>query len=252
MRDSDVEVRFVLEDDLPSLVRDGTGERCFERMIERGASVKDAIERLGIPHTEVLAIAVNGVFVGFDRGVQAGDAVEVFSQSSARAPDPVRLGPSFAGWVPRFVLDVHLGTLARRLRLLGFDSVYQRDLDDPELARIASTEDRALLTRDRGLLKRNEVRRGHLVRSTVPASQLLEVIGRFSLVPRFAPFVRCIRCNGMIEPTSRGAVADRLAPGVLEDFEEFFACSRCGQPYWRGSHYDKLVALVDGLRGAAT
>lgn len=259
MKDGFIRVTFSLEDDLASLVRarGGRGVEAarrdppdrVERAIEPTASVKDAIERLGIPHTEVLAIAVNGAFVGFERGLAEGDHVRVFSQSSS-VPREARLGPSYEGWEPRFVLDVHLGTLARRLRLLGFDAVYERHLGDPELSRIARAEDRALLTRDRGLLKRNEVERGHLVRSTAPKTQLEDVIARFDLRARFSPFSRCIRCNAPIEPTPKAAVADRLSPGVLRDFDEFLRCSGCGQPYWRGSHYERLVALVDGLRRA--
>lgn len=277
MKGASIVVRFWLEGDLASLVRPPASSRArarlegaapaahgprdegvstlraegrpIERALEPTASVKDAIERLGIPHTEVLGIEVNGRFVGFGRRLAAGDEVRVFSQSAV-VPRGARLGPSYEGWEPRFVLDVHLGTLARRLRLLGFDSVYDRRLGDPELARLAHSEDRALLTRDRGLLERNEVERGHLVRSTVPRLQLQEGLTRFDLRARFAPFTRCIRCNAPIEPTESAAVADRLAPGVLRDFDELFRCSGCGQPYWRGSHYERLVALVESLRGA--
>ncbi len=249
MRPAYVPLVLQLDDDLASLVR--PPRHVVEHAVEPTASVKDAIERLGIPHTEVLAIEVNGAPAGFEQGVRAGDVVRVTGHEGGRAvPEAWRLGPSFDGWEPRFVADVHLGTLARRLRLLGFDCVYDPRLHDPELARIASADDRAVLTRDRGLLKRNEVRRGRLVRSPSPRVQLEEVLVRFALRGRFRPFTRCIRCNAAIAAVPKHDVAHRLAPGVLRDFDAIFACTGCGQAYWRGSHYDKLRALVEELDAA--
>src|SRR5690606_12960827 len=127
-----IRITFALEGDLPSLVRPVAVR--FERAIEPTASVKDAIERLGIPHTEVGAIELDGSFVGFDRGVTAGSLVRVWPTGAPGIPSEAQLGPPHDGWAPRFMLDVHLGTLARRLRLLGFDATYDRHLDDPALA----------------------------------------------------------------------------------------------------------------------
>jgi uncharacterized protein len=99
----------------------------------------------------------------------------------------------------RFVLDVHLGRLAELLRLVGFDTPYANNLDDEDLAALAVSGPRWLLTRDRGLLMRRESTHGYLVRATDPRRQLAEVARRFALADVLAPFTRCARCNGLLE-----------------------------------------------------
>jgi hypothetical protein len=99
----------------------------------------------------------------------------------------------------RFVLDTHLGRLAAHLRMLGFDSLYRDDCPDEELARISATEQRILLSRDRGLLRRSIVTRGYLVRAAHPREQLIEVCWRYNLSGFIAPFRRCLDCNTLLQ-----------------------------------------------------
>ncbi len=147
------------------------------------------------------------------------------------------------------MLDGHLGRLARYLRMLGFDSHYDRNAADDELARLSADEGRILLTRDRGLLKRSLVRLGYLVRDDDPRRQLLEVVGRYGLAGTARPFSRCVRCNGDIEPVDRSDVAERLAgePRTLRYFEKFGRCAGCGSIYWPGSHFDRMSRLVEEI-----
>jgi uncharacterized protein with PIN domain len=149
---------------------------------------------------------------------------------------------------PRFVLDVHLGRLARYLRLLGFDAVWQSERADEELVRVSRHEDRILLTRDRGILKRAAVAHGYLVRETVPRGQIDEVLSRFGLTGPFTTFGRCLVCNGRLEDVDKSDVLDLLPPRTRRDYAEFRRCSACGRVYWKGSHYDRLQAQVVDIR----
>ena len=152
----------------------------------------------------------------------------------------------------RFVLDGHLGTLARYLRILGFDTLYRNDFDDAELAHISHDEKRVLLTRDVGLLKRSLVTRGLFLRATDPRHQLVEVVSRLDLYRAIRPFRRCARCNALVRPVARKSLEGRVKPAVLGRFRRFHQCSGCGQIYWPGSHYDRMLAMIDALRATAT
>jgi uncharacterized protein with PIN domain len=210
-------------------------------------AVKDSIEALGVPHTEVEVILVNGVSVGFDYQLKDGDRVSVYPVFESLDVTPLlRLRPEPLR-VTRFVLDAHLGKLAAYLRLLGFDSLYRNDYDDYELARISAEERRILLTRDRGLLKRSQVTHGYCVRSTDSRKQVREVLRRFDLFTALAPFTRCLRCNGLLEPVSKEEVFDSLKQETRKYFEEFFRCKECGQVYWKGSHWERMQMFVKEL-----
>lgn len=234
-------VRFYAE--LADLAGDGEVEAPFGEP----RSVKDLVESLGVPHPEIALVLVDDEPVGFDHLLSGGERVAVFPPfhgidlAGVRtvAPPPVE---------PRFVLDVHLGTLTRRLRLLGFDSWYRTDADDDELATVAVDDRRILLTRDRGLLMRRVVSHGYCPRSDDPELQALEVIRRFDLVSRMAPLTRCVNCNGELAPVDKADVLDLLPPRTRVEFDEFARCGRCGQVYWPGSHVD----AVDGFLARAT
>lgn len=209
-------------------------------------SVKDLVESVGVPHPEIALILVDGRPVGFHRLVAGGERVAVFppfrqldlAGVETVAPPPVE---------PRFVLDVHLGTLTRRLRTLGFDCWYRTDADDAELARVAVTEERILLTRDRGLLMRSEIAHGYCPRNDDPELQLLEVVDRYRLAPRAAPFSRCVRCNGVLQPTTPEAVRGEVPPRILSEHGTFTRCAGCDQVFWPGSHRRAMGTWVDGL-----
>jgi uncharacterized protein with PIN domain len=170
------------------------------------------------------------------------EAFDIQAVSRVR-PEPLR--------VSRFVLDVHLGKLARRLRLLGFDALYRNDYADAELARVAGVERRILLTRDRALLKRAMVTHGLFVRATDPRRQIEEVLDRLDLYRAIQPFQRCVRCNGRLAAVTRRQVWDRLPPRTRLYVEAFWACGTCGQLYWEGSHFPALRRFVESLQARA-
>jgi uncharacterized protein with PIN domain/sulfur carrier protein ThiS len=206
-------------------------------------SVKHLIEAVGVPHTEVSAVRVNGNPVSFDYLVMDEDRVEILAfHSTALDVDEQNQGE------PRFVLDNHLGKLASYLRMLGFDCLYQNNYQDEELAQIALSESRILLTRDHRLLMRKSIQQGYWLRSQLPHEQLKEVVSRFNLYDKIKPFRRCMRCNRLLEPISKEAILHRLQPLTKKYFDEFCICPNCNQIYWQGSHYSKMRKLIEGIR----
>lgn len=216
----------------------------FAHSFEGRASIKDMIESLGAPHTEVDLILVNGAPVDFSYIVQDGDRISVYPVFESFDILPVeRLRPRPLRET-RFVLDTHLGKLANYLRLLGFDALYHNDYPDEELARLSSEDRRILLTKDRGLLKRKLVTHGYCVRAPDPKKQLKEVLERFDLFGAARPFSRCVHCNGLLEPVDKQAVEDRLLPDTRQYYDDFYRCTVCDQVYWPGSHYDAMQSFV--------
>jgi uncharacterized protein with PIN domain len=207
-------------------------------------SVKDVIESLGVPHTEVAFLFANDRAVDFAYLVHDGDKIDAFPETQRPAlPSATRmeLRPPPA---ERFVLDTHLGRLASYLRMLGFDTLYSNMYRDDELACISATENRILLTRDIGLLKRTIVTHGYFVRATNPREQIVEVLRRFHLFERVNLFSRCIRCNGTLYAVPKEKILHRLEPLTRSLYQEFQQCQQCGQIYWQGSHYHKMQQLI--------
>jgi uncharacterized protein len=213
-------------------------------------SVKDAIEGLGVPHTEVDLVLVNGEPVTFDHRLAGGDRISVYpvferldiSGVTRVRPEPLR--------DLRFVADGHLGKLCRYLRLVGFDTVGDPWCTDEELAEISVTQRRVLLTRDRGLLKRRAVTHGLFVRDDDADVQLVDVVQRLQLGGRLRPFSRCMACNGLLEDVDKATVAGRLAEGTRRTVERFRECPECRRVYWEGAHLPRLQALVERARTA--
>ena len=177
------------------------------------------VESLGVPRTEIGELRMHG------------DVIEVLP-----VPRPQRVARA------RFVLDVHLGALARRMRLLGLDTAYRNDATDPELVAQAIAEQRILLTQDRGLLRRRALPAGGYVHGSRPDDQLADVLDRYA--PPLAPWSRCPACNGRLAAVPKQAVEHRLEPGTRRSYEQFSACPACDRVYWRGAHAGRLDAIV--------
>ncbi len=244
MRNNYAYFRFygLLNDFLPTSRK----QQGFRYLVRGNPAIKDTIEALGIPHPEVELILANGRAVDFSYSLQDGDRFSVYPHFTS-----LPLGSMQILRLPlpssRFVLDVHLGKLATYLRLLGFDTWYRYDCDDPELAAISNSEQRILLTRDRGLLKRSIVTYGYWVRAIEPIQQSREVLQRFALWAKIQPFRRCLRCNGDLVSVELDEVSARLPAKTRQYYDEFFLCQKCQQVYWKGSHYSDLQQLVEKL-----
>jgi uncharacterized protein len=211
--------------------------------------VKDLVEGLGVPHTEVDLILVNGLSVDFGYRVDDGDRVSVYRVFEALDISAVTLVRPRPLREIRFSADVQLGRLAAYLRLVGFDTLYRNDWDDSVLAAIAAQEGRVLLTRDRGLLMRAVVTHGHLVRETHPRAQLAEVLERFDLWRSLLPLTRCSVCNSLVERVAKQEVAEALPARTAQHYEDFWRCVGCGRLYWRGAHYRSLCSLFSSSNG---
>jgi uncharacterized protein len=203
------------------------------------SSLGHVVESLGVPLPEVGDLAVNGRPAAPSVRLGGGDVADI---GAVRRPQPL---PS-----ARFLLDVHLGTLARRLRLLGVDAAYGNDLDDDTLIARANAGQRVLLTQDRGLLRRRKLWRGAYVRGARPDEQLADVLDRFA--PPLAPWTRCTACNGQLSPVGKADVEQLLPPGTRRTYHSFARCAACGRIYWRGAHSKRLEPIVESaLRAAA-
>jgi uncharacterized protein len=192
------------------------------------------VESVGVPLTEAGRLLVDGRQVAASHIPRAGEHVEVYG---VERPQQVPGAPL------RFLLDVHLGTLARRLRLLGVDAAYENeDIGDPALATLSAQERRVLLSRDRGLLRRREIWAGAYVYSDRPEDQLRDVLERFP--PALAPWTRCTACNGRLTDADKDSVQDQLEQGTQRTYDVFAQCTACERVYWRGAHHARLEAIV--------
>lgn len=243
-----VSIRFYAE--LCDLVEEPSGR--LEPLVGSRRSVKDLIEACGVPHTEVDLVLVDGKSVPFSHPITGGERIAVYPVFEAFdvapvtevRPDPLR--------ETKFVLDVHLGRLARYLRLLGFDTDYEPDRDDDRLVTVSVDEGRILLTRDRELLQRASISHGAFVRATDPIRQLREVVQRFHLSRSIAPFSRCMVCNGELEPVDADLVSDQVPPMTRRHVDEYRRCRSCGRVFWRGAHHEGLMGLIDAATSSPT
>jgi uncharacterized protein len=200
-------------------------------------SVKHLIESLGVPHTEIGRVLVNGKSVDLSFLLKDGDYVDIYPPSHENIRRRINSDV-------HFVADNHLGQLAVYLRMLGFDTLYRNDYEDDELAHISSQENRTLLTRDRHLLMRNLVQQGYWVRHKIPRQQLVEVLRRFDLCHQIISFKRCMRCNGLLQPVGKEEILHRLLPLTKKYYEEFHICPDCQRVYWQGSHYTRMMEFI--------
>ena len=242
--------RFVFYPDLPFfLARDSTLATTFSPRVpaqrdlhfETGQTIKHLVESLGVPHTEIGIVRVNGREANLNQPARDQDSIEIFAAAGC---------PPSAGeedFRIRFILDNHLGRLAAELRMMGFDSLYRNDYQDEELARISAEQDRILLTRDRRLLMRRVVRCGYCPRSLDSQQQLVEVVQRFDLCQHITPFKRCLRCNGPLRQVNKEEVLDRLEPLTRQYYHEFHICETCGQIYWKGSHHERMLQRLSSV-----
>jgi hypothetical protein len=231
---------FCFSEELGDFLSPERRKRSFMHAFRGTPLVKDQIEALGVPHTEVDLVLVDGESVGFTHRLRGGERVAVYpvferldvAGLTRLRPEPLR--------EPRFVLDVHLGRLAAYLRLLGFDCVYYNDLRDEEIVRIARAERRIVLSRDVGLLKNGLVERGAYLHHTDPMRQVREVLDRFDLERLVRPYTRCARCNAAVVRLEPAAAKARVPPRVAAAFDDFSHCPACDQVFWPGTHCERL------------
>jgi uncharacterized protein with PIN domain len=236
---SALEIQVEFAPELALFVPQGRRSGASPAATDGVSTLGHVVESLGVPLTEVGTLVVDGREVPVSHIPAAGESVEV---RAVERPQRVPGAPL------RFLLDVHLGTLARRLRLLGVDTAYEStDIGDPALAARSAAERRVMLSRDRGLLRRRELWAGAFVYSTRPEEQLRDVLDRFR--PELRPWTRCTACNGLLRQATKEEVADQLEGGTQRSYDVFAQCRECGRAYWKGAHHDQLEAIVERALG---
>lgn len=221
-----------------------TGNKAIEHTLKRRASIKDVVESLGVPHTEIDKIETNDTEVSFSYIVQHSDHINIFPPiPPVDVFTPTLLRP-YALEDIRFTVDTNVGKLASLLRMAGFDTSYKNLIEDKELADISHNEKRILLTRDRKLLNRKNIVYGHLIRECNPLQQLKEVLLLYGLKDRANPFSRCMRCNGLLESVSKDNIIHRLKPLTKKYYNTFQRCTQCEKLYWAGSHRKKMENML--------
>ena len=232
-----------LNDFLPS----GKKKVLFTYLFKQNPSVKDAIEALGVPHVEVDMILVNNISVDFCYILTDGDRVSVYpvfetldiSSVTHLAGRPLR--------ETKFICDVHLGKLAKYLRLCGFDTLYYTELKDSDIVRLSVEEKRIIITRNRILLKNKDITHGYWIRSGSPEEQLKQVLSHFDLKRKLRTFSRCMECNAPLQDIEKKEIIDRLLPETRRYYRKFKLCNNCNRIYWNGSHFMKMREHIKKL-----
>lgn len=235
---------FRFYEELNDFLPEGRCKVSFNQSFDGTPSVKDTIRAIGVPHGAIDLILVNGLSVDFNYRLKGGERVAVYpvferldiSPTTKLRAEPLRR--------TRFILDVHLGKLARYLRMLGFDTAYSQDWSDDEIIQLSLEQRRIILTRDIGILKQNRVSHGHWIRHHQPLDQLEEVLDALDLYRQLRPFTRCMECNEFINTVSKDEMRNLAAPEIFDRFDEFWQCEGCRKVYWQGSHYGRMLEQI--------
>jgi len=242
-----VSANFRFYEELNDFLAPERRRRDFTCDCARAATTKHMIEALGVPHTEVELVLVNGESSGFDRILADGDRVAVYPKFEALDVTSLLRVRERPLRVTRFVADAHLGGLARMLRMCGFDTLYDNAFADGEIAAIAARDGRIVLTRDRDLLKRREITHGCYVRAIKSALQLHEIFARLDLAGSARPFSLCLDCNAPLHGIDKALVVAALPPLVRATYDRFSTCDVCHRVFWEGSHWRRMQAILADL-----
>jgi len=245
-----VTATFRFYEELNDFLAPARRSRAFDCACAQAATTKHMIEALGVPHTEVELVLVNGESVGFDRKLEDGDRVAVYPKFETFDVSPLLHVRACPLRTTRFVADAHLGGLARLLRMAGFDTLYDNHFRDGEIVALAAHDGRIVLTRDRELLKRRDVTHGCYVHALKPAQQLREIINRLDLARSARPFTLCLHCNAPVRAIDRALVQHGLPPSVRALHTHFSTCGMCHRVFWEGSHWRHMRALLDAAMPA--
>ncbi|MFN8671837.1 MAG: Mut7-C RNAse domain-containing protein [Candidatus Sericytochromatia bacterium] len=210
-------------------------------------SVKDAIESLGIPHTEIGLIKLNDISIGFNYKLNDKDSFHIYPVNySQEAKDNNLLRPKIKEY--KFMVDANIGKMSKYLRMMGFDTYYDLSIDDKEIVEIAEEQERIILTRDIGMLKRKIATHGYFIKSTDINEQVLEVIQRFELKDKINEFSICLECNTKVIRVNKEKVKDNVPERIFFDYEDFYECVKCKKFFWKGSHYDKMINDIKNFK----
>lgn len=235
-----------LKDFLPEKFKNGIEHNFVDR-----TTVKDLIESFNVPHTEVDVILVNGKSVNFSYLIDNGDVIKVYPPESKLQLKNLKRLYKQPKWQPKFICDVHLGSLAKNLRKLGLDVLYNNSFSDDEILGISNCERRVILTKDVGLLKRKDATLGYFVRNNDPEKQTLEILKIYPVKKYINPFSRCLECGNKLKRISREKVKSKLPDHCFELKMKFYYCPDCNKIYWQGSHFERMTGQINKFLKAA-
>src|SRR5438067_481118 len=242
--------RFRFYEELNDFLAPDRYKREFQTPFARAATVKNAIEALGVPHTEVELILVNGRSVDFAHRLCDGDRVAVYPKFEALDIAPLlRVRPQPLR-ITRFIADAHLGGLARFLRMAGFDTLYDNRCSDGDILSLAQSQGRIILTRDRALLMCRDVTHGCYVHALEPRAQFRELAERLQLASSVRPFTLCLHCNLPLAAIDAAEASNRVPPAIAGSYDRFRVCPGCQRIYWEGSHWKRMRAFLGEMLGA--
>ncbi|WP_372640771.1 Mut7-C RNAse domain-containing protein [Ancylomarina sp.] len=222
-------------------------QKAFVHAFKTPITVRETIESLGVPLSEVDMILVNGTSADFEHKLSECDYISVYPVFETLDVSVITKVRKTALRTTLFVVDTHLGKLAKYLRMLGFDTLYRSDIGDDEIIAVAKKEKRIILTRDKSLLRSKEISHGYFVRSTEKHEQLREVVDKFDLRSQFKSFTRCITCNTSLVKTDKEEIRNRVEEDIFRIFNAFFYCKQCDKLYWKGSHFKRMETYIRDL-----
>ena len=224
----------------------------FYATLKGKRSIKDMIEALGVPHTEVDLILVNGVSVGFNTILQDNDRISVYPVfESFNITDTTRLRK-----IPlrrnTFIADINLGNIVKYMRVLGLDVYYDSLLSSHEIIELSNKEKRIILSKSKKLLKFKDVTHGIFIRPGTTTEQIRRIIDFLDINGNIIPFSRCLRCNTLLNSVPKEQILDRIPPKTKKFCSEFFQCQACDKIYWKGTHYIEMEKFVRQILGAVS
>lgn len=155
---------------------------------------------------------------------------------------------------PRFIVDAMLGKLAKKLRLLGFDSLFFSDIEDSKLTEIAKKDNRIVITKDSQLIQ--ILKKHHVDTIEITTENEIEQIYQISLARKLGKFTidgdssRCTICNGELQGVKKNEIENKIPKGVFKLNNEFWMCKDCKKLYWEGTHIrnlQKFVSIINGI-----
>ena len=216
----------------------------FEATFKGKRSIKDMIEALGVPHTEIDLILVNGNSVDFNYILQDEDRVSVYPVFESLNITDVTLLKKIPLRRNKFIADINLGNIIKYMRVLGLDLYYDPLLSTREIIEISKRENRVILTKSRKLLKFKDVSHGIFIRPGTTTEQIRRIIYYLDIKDKIKPFSRCLRCNTLLNIVLKEKILDRIPPKTKEFCDEYVQCQSCDKIYWKGTHFSNMKKVV--------
>lgn len=219
----------------------------FEADFKGKRSIKDMIEALGVPHTEIDLLLVNRKSVDFNYILQDGDRISVYPVfESLNIEDVTRLRK-----IPlrktMFIADVNLGDIVKYMRVLGFDVYSDPSLSTTGIIEISGRENRIILTKSRNLLKFKEVTHAVFIRPGTTEEQVRKILDFLDIKDSIKPFSRCLCCNCLLRAVPKEEIEDRIPPKSRDCYNEYSHCKSCDKIYWQGTHFIRMKRVIDEM-----